>query len=108
MNEQETLCDTVPSMRSVPYKRTLQDLVKEALDIQDACNLSGVVHAFSRTLTDLREIARAEGWEGTEAISKHPISVLYASKIASLTHCEDAHVFGKAYGDCYDLLIKTG
>jgi hypothetical protein len=68
-------------------KRTLKDLAKEALDVQDACNLSGVVHSFSRVITDLREIARAEGWEDTDKINAHPVCVLFADKIVSLTLC---------------------
>lgn len=65
--------------------RTIRELAKEAIAVQDACNLSGVVHSFSRAISDLREIARAEGWESTDKINQHPICVLYADKIASLT-----------------------
>ncbi|MCH7759843.1 hypothetical protein IIA15_00355 [candidate division TA06 bacterium] len=52
--------------------------------VQDACNLSGVVHSFSRVIRDLRE----NGVVDTDEIAVHNISVLFASKIASLTHLE--------------------
>lgn len=77
--------------------KTMQELAKQALDVQDACNLSGVVHSFSEAIRNLREIARAEGWEGTEAINRHPICLLYSSKIASLTYSESGAEFTKAY-----------
>lgn len=72
--------------------RTLKELAKEALDVQDACNLSGVVHAFSRAMTDLGQHV-----QGTEARNRHPVAILYASKIASLTGCEDSAPYWDAY-----------
>jgi hypothetical protein len=68
---------------TAPIHRTMKDLAKEALDIQSACNLSGIVHSFSRALVDLREIARAEKWECT--VNRHHVAVLFADKIAALT-----------------------
>jgi hypothetical protein len=63
----------------------MKELAKEALDVQNACNLSGVVHSFSRAIGDLREIARLEKWESTDKINRHPICILFADKIASLS-----------------------
>ena len=79
--------------------KTIQELSKEALQVQDACNLSGVVHGFSRAMTDLRELSRQEGWEGTDNLNSHPIAVLWSSKIASLTGSDQASAFAKAYCD---------
>jgi len=62
--------------------RTLQELAKEALEVQDACNLSGVVHGFSRAITDLR---KACPHLGTDELNHHPICILWADKIAHLT-----------------------
>lgn len=80
--------------------RTIKELAKEAIAAQDACNLSAVVHSFSRAMTDLREIAHAEGWESTDKINGHPISILYADKIASLTISMSG--FSYAYAWCKD------
>lgn len=64
--------------------RTIDELLKEAYDVQDACNLSGVVHSFSRAMTELRE----NGINNTEELNTHPVCVLYADKIASLTNTQ--------------------
>lgn len=74
--------------------RTLKDLAHEALTVQDACNLSGVVHAFSAALSELRKILPSAG---TAEINGHPIAILYSSKIASLTNSDSGEVFSRAY-----------
>ena len=61
--------------------RTETQLIIEAYQVQDACNLSGVVHSFSRAISDLREACPNQG---TEFYNQHPVSILYASKISSL------------------------
>jgi hypothetical protein len=78
--------------------KTLKQLAEEALAIQDACNLSGCVHAFSRAMTDLRaNLPNA----GTDEINTHPIAVMYASKIESLTGCSNGVSFSQAYDKTY-------
>jgi len=73
-------------METRPFK-SIQQLAQEALDVQDACNLSGVVHGFSRAITDLRAVLIQAGIMscGTDVINQHPICVLWADKIAHLT-----------------------
>ena len=78
--------------------RTIQQLMTEAIQVQNACNLSGVVYSFANVITDLR----ANGVTDTDAIRHHPVSVLFSSKIASLTNSDDAHTFSVAYGACAD------
>ncbi len=63
--------------------RTESELIKEAIQVQDACNLSGVVHSFSRAMTDLWSIAK-ESDQGTDFVNTHRVARLYASKIFSL------------------------
>lgn len=72
----------------------LKKLAQEALFVQDACNLSGVVHAFSRALTVLRAMPECAG---TYWLNTHPICIMYASKIASLTGVELDGSFSSAY-----------
>jgi hypothetical protein len=74
----------------------LKETAKGSILVQDACNLSGVVHDFSRVMSLLSEIS-ARFHKGTEWKNHHPIAVMYASKIASLTGAEVALVFSKAY-----------
>ena len=82
--------------------KTLKDLAQESLDVQDACNLSGVVLGFSRALSALREL----GINDTEALNRHPISVLWADKIAHLTGTQQP---GRATPifDAYDEVQKV-
>jgi len=81
--------------------KQMKDLAKEAINVQDACNLSGVVHSFSRIITELREIARVEGWESTKMINNHPVCILFADKIASLT-CPGSSINGSEFTRAYN------
>lgn len=71
---------------------TDKEIAQEALDVQDACNLSGVVHSFSRIMSALSEKGL-----GTDAKNTHPAAILFASKIASLTGSEHGSAFSSAY-----------
>lgn len=84
--------------------KTIKQLAQEVIDCQDAVNLSGVIHSFSRVMTELREIARAEGWEDTDKLNRHPIAVLYSSKIASLTDSEAPNNFSQSFCWVKDLI----
>jgi len=64
--------------------KTEQELIEIALGIQDASNLSGVVHSFSEALSRLWEIAHEKN-EGTRWVNRHRISRLFADKIISLS-----------------------
>ena len=74
---------------------------KDALDVQDACNLSGVVIAFARVMEKICNVANDKGL-GTEWKNNHAIARMYSSKIESLTAgAEDpAYEFMKAYEEC--------
>lgn len=61
---------------------TLEDY-ENALCAQDACNLSGVVHEFSRLCGKLWQTEEAEQL-GTAWVNKHPLVKLYAMKIFDL------------------------
>jgi hypothetical protein len=76
------------------------DLANEALAVQTACNLSGVVYSFSKAMTSLWEIGRNEGWANTNTINSHPVAILFADKIARLVDpCSSLNgtVYFKAY-----------
>lgn len=77
---------------------TQQDYA-DAIQVQNACNLKPVVNAFADVLDRIHK-DRAELSESTDWVREHPISVMYASKIASLTDCELFDVFTKAYSEC--------
>ena len=89
--------------------KTMKELAQEALDIQSASNLSGVVHAFSRDITDLRAHLEKEFGDkfSTNILNEHYISVLFSTQIAHLTRtsatgCEDI----KLYNDAFDWCAK--
>jgi hypothetical protein len=60
--------------------KTLQDLAKEALAVQDACNLSGVVHGFARCMSTMCEMNM-----DTDTRNGHPITLLWVDKVAHLS-----------------------
>jgi hypothetical protein len=63
--------------------RTEQELITEAVQVQDACNLSGVVFSFARAMERLCVLSRENGG-GTEWRNKHTVCKLYADKILHL------------------------
>lgn len=62
------------------YKQAAQD----ALAVQDACNLSGVVKSFHEIVTNvLWPEARKDG-HGTDWVNQHPIVYLFLYKLMAL------------------------
>lgn len=86
--------------------RTMKELCQQAINIQDASNLSGVVHAFASSITELRTLLMQQDGFNTSRLNQHPVCVLYSSKIASLTGSEtnyneeSGNTFSEAYGFC--------
>ena len=75
---------------------------KTALVIQDACNLSGVVHSFSRMMNKIWEEAH-KTQKSTDWVNKHPIAILFADKIAHLStglNIIGSDVINTAYDTC--------
>lgn len=66
--------------------RTVAELAREACDVQNACNLSGVVHSFARAIADLMA---SPDYTGTNWLRSHPVVVAYADKIASLCDIQE-------------------
>lgn len=79
--------------------RSISELATEALQVQDACNLSGVVHSFSRAISRLRVLLDAEGKGGTSNLNMHPICQLWADKIRSLAGSQE-------YSDAYRIVSE--
>jgi hypothetical protein len=67
-----------------------------ALAVQNACNLSGILHSFLEAVQAIREEVQS-----TDAINEHPITILYVDKIKDLVRINDDKVF-----DAYNK-IKT-
>ncbi len=69
-------------------EKTIDDWRRIAIQIQDACNLSGILISF----TEWCAWARAHGM-GTGAINNHPISTLFADKVNSLCPLSFANAY---------------
>lgn len=79
--------------------RTLAQLAQEALNVQDACNLCGVAQGFARAMVDLGAYT-----SGTAERNNHPVAVLWADKIASLTGIQSFNdTASDAYAKCQEL-----
>ena len=83
------------------------DQYRRAIDVQNACNLSGVVHDFSNVMTRIWVEARKES-KGTDWVNRHPVAVMYSSKISSLTGSEASADFSAAYDACKEKASSAG
>jgi len=70
---------------------------QRALVVQDACNLSGVVHSLAEVLPRIRE---EPDCTGTDYVNTHPITIMYVNKLSSLSGAERGLVFSTAYDVC--------
>jgi hypothetical protein len=78
------------------------NIYRNALDVQSASNLSGVVLQFARDMKEINREVRASGG-GTEQVNKHPVCRLYAEQIAWLTGasgCLDSDTYRAAHDAC--------
>lgn len=75
------------------------DLERTAIDVQNACNLSGVVLSWARAM---QQITAENPNIGTAARNTHPVNVLFADKVYSLTGY--GQQFSQAYQACMDHL----
>lgn len=81
--------------------RTLRDLAQAALQVQDACNLSGVVQSYARVLSRLWKLLPEAG---TKQINEHPIAQVWADKVAHLTGTQfDSNWSTRAYRAVHEM-----
>ena len=78
---------------------------RTALNCQDACNLSGVVFSYARTMQIMCDVSRFTEL-GTTWRNKHPINILFVDKIAQLSGYPQSAEYSvtKAYEDCEAML----
>lgn len=75
-------------------RRPAKMLAQDAVFVQDACNLSGVVFSFAEIMHALCQAAN-ELNKGTDWKNNHPICVMFASKIGDLAGRSDGVSFGR-------------
>jgi len=79
---------------------------QQAIDAQSACNLSGIVHSFSETLTHIWEDSDGRG---TDWVNKHPICRLYAEQICFLSGggaTMDGNSYRVAYNQVEEIIAQ--
>lgn len=84
--------------------KTMQELARDALACQDACNILGLARSFGlEVLPDLR--AALEGVFGSDAIANHPVTQLWVSKLHSLANMglSDLDRYHAAFEACTNL-----
>lgn len=62
--------------------RTLKELAREAIDVQQASNLSGILLGAQRALVDLRALLPAASYN---VVNTHPVMRAWVSKICDMT-----------------------
>lgn len=79
----------------------LAQACRDALMVQNAVNLSGVVACFVGHIDTLHQVARATG-AGTHFVNTHPVSRLFAEQILHLSGggTGDVQSFEDAYKAC--------
>lgn len=90
----------------LPRPRSLQELAQEVLQVQDAVNLSGVVHSWSKSITRLRELVMGNPCKSTDEFNRHPINRLWAAKCSALSCVPTLDSFADyetAYAACQQL-----
>ena len=81
----------------------------DAMNVQSACNLSGVVKSFATVMEKIFNKGYEEH-KGTDWINTHPICRMYAEQIAHLTNAgvpSNSESYRKAYNEVENQ-IKIG
>ena len=89
--------------------RSMRDLANEAIRVQDACNMSGIVLSFGRSIARLRVLLREMDRESTYEINDHPIVKAWASKIHDLAGAPNNHggsLSRNHWDDLHDLATR--
>lgn len=82
--------------------KNIQDLAREAIQVQDTCNLRGVLLGYHKAMCRLAQIVGSD-------YATHPISVLWADKVAHLagTQYVDVGTIIDAWGKVETLAKQT-
>lgn len=93
---------TASSKEPETYDQALRRLAQQALQVQSACNMSGIAQTFARVVLELRSLHPEFG---TEMINMHPITQMWVSKLHTLAGMglSDVEQFGSAYKTCEEL-----
>lgn len=81
--------------------KTIQELARDAINVQDACNLVAVARSFSEAVRELRDLVPSGGSFG-RSFAVHPITYLWVNKIGDLSGQSDLSPFAiDRFGEMY-------
>lgn len=86
--------------------RPWKELAQEALQVQNASNLSGVAKSFAEVVREVRTRLEAEGKGSNRELHSHPIIQVWVDKMASLTGTQGEWIATSAYSVVHDLAEK--
>lgn len=77
-----------------------QRACKNAIDVQNSCNFSGVLRSFFEDMRAVYDHLEATGNNGSHERATHPVAILYMDKLAELQHRPGWQEFGTALQAC--------
>lgn len=63
---------------------TLKQAAQSALDVQNACNFSGVVKSLAGEIIDALWVEARLQNQGSQWVARHPITTMYMLKLAEM------------------------
>ena len=75
---------------------TIQQMAKMAIDVQTACNLSGIVRSFH----EVTQAMRIEHGMSTPECNRHPITLMFIDKLVDLSGHDSGNTAQDAYREC--------
>jgi hypothetical protein len=84
------------STSKVSHSLSLKEAAQTALDVQDACNLSGVLASFHEVVMDVLWPTARELNMGTDWVNTHPIVTVFLDKLTDLNRRAE---FFRAYDE---------
>jgi hypothetical protein len=80
--------------------RSIAELAREAVMIQDACNPLGLSKGYAAALQELADALREQGRYSHEEIERHPVNRLWLFKLCDLAGlCTDYAQFAPAWSE---------
>lgn len=83
----------------------MKNIYQTALNVQDACNMSGVLFSFAECMKTINEEMRKQG-EGEDYRRQHPVVIMFLSKLNSMAESFDS--FSSAYDACKEKAASIG
>jgi hypothetical protein len=80
-----------------------RNMYQDALDVQGAVNLSGVVRSLVAVIDELRKENK-----GSDYVNTHPVCRMFAEQISHLTGAGNPDSYHKAYLACVEHASQEG